>query len=254
MKIVKGLAILSVAVSVCISGCLSNTPNDNLLKKNEVTSEGVNEKLTKDEASFFSKSGAVACATGAAVGLLACLNAKDKLACAIAAGAAGCAVAMTGNYVLDKVRANYKTTEEQLDATKELVEKDLNKTKNLHTGVQQTMKDDQAELAQLQKDIKAGKKTQADLDNKLAQMDKNMEFIRKNVDKAQEQLTAYKEASETLNKEAAQKGPNSIAAKKAQELNKTIADQEAELASLLNAAADYATSVDHVRKTKQIGA
>ena len=56
-------------------------------------SEGVDENLTKEDASFFSKSGAVACATGAVVGILACLNAKDKLACAIAAGAAGCAVA-----------------------------------------------------------------------------------------------------------------------------------------------------------------
>ena len=77
MKLVKGLAVLSIAVSMCITGCLSNSPSDNLLKKNQNATEGVDENLTKEDASFFSKSGAVVCATGAVVGILACLNAKD---------------------------------------------------------------------------------------------------------------------------------------------------------------------------------
>ena len=252
MKLVKGLAVLSIAVSMCITGCLSNSPSDNLLKKNQNATEGVDENLTKEDASFFSKSGAVACATGAVVGILACLNAKDKLACAIAAGAAGCAVAMTGNYVLDKVRENYKNTEDQLDATKAIAEDGIKSTKELYTGIQETMKEDQAEIKQLQKDIKKGKKTQADLENRVVQMDKNIAFIRDRIEKTDKTLTDIKNTRDELSKDVAQKGPNSKAAKNLKELDGKIAELTKTKSDLESALIDYSNKVDHTKK--QIGA
>ena len=154
----------AVAISLALAGTGCSSSGGFSLGGSD---SNVNPELKKDEPSFFSKSGAVACVGGAALAGLSCLLLKkDKKALCLAAAAAGCAVGMTGNYMLDKLRANYSNLEDQLDATKAKVQDSLKSTQSLQASVNETLASDEAEIQQIENGIKDGTKTKADLEKK----------------------------------------------------------------------------------------
>ena len=79
----------------------------------------VDPRLTEgEEAKFFSKSGAQACAAGALTGVLACAlsNSGNKAACMAIAAVAGCGVGAGANYLLDQRRAKYANNEQRINS------------------------------------------------------------------------------------------------------------------------------------------
>lgn len=61
---------------------------------------------------------------------------------------------MTGNYMLDKLRANYSNLEDQLDATKAKVQDSLKSTQSLQASVNETLASDEAEIQQIEMALK----------------------------------------------------------------------------------------------------
>ncbi len=150
----------------------------------------VNPELKKDSPQFFSKSGAAGCATGAVAGVLTCLfsNSKNKAACAVAAGVGGCAVGMTANYLLDKVRADYHNTEDQLNATKAAVQENIDKTAKLRDLSAKTLREDQAAVKQLNADYKKGEATADQLKAKDRELTANIKFLTEKKTEAEAKL------------------------------------------------------------------
>ncbi len=194
LRIKSFLTVLGAALPLALStGCLTNSSAS---AGSGDDYADVDPNLKSDDASFFSESGAVGCATGAGLGILACLlsNSDDKLTCSIAAGVGGCAVGMTANYILDNVRANYHTTEEQLDATSAQVEKDLETTKKLHALSKQSLAQDREQVKALKRDYQRGKATKADLEKKDRELAANVKYLSTQKREAQNRLAAAKEA------------------------------------------------------------
>ena len=75
-------------------------------------------RLTNDEFSVDYDSYVTSCVWGAAATGAACLllTDSDNRAICLAAAAAGCGIAMGGNAILDNIRKQYHTKEEQLNA------------------------------------------------------------------------------------------------------------------------------------------
>ncbi len=172
---------LMVSSALTLSGCNSttNTSNRQSVNTQALNDPNVSTALKHEDASFFSQSGAVACGTGAGIGALACLLLKDdhRAGCIALAAAAGCALGMGANYMMDNVRTNYATTEEQLDATATQVQKDLEITQNLNTNAKEVLADDKKSVAKLLKDYKKGVATKSELSQKSAQLTANLNYL-----------------------------------------------------------------------------
>ncbi|PMZ63872.1 hypothetical protein C1X25_27535, partial [Pseudomonas sp. GW247-3R2A] len=136
--------------SLLLTGC-ANTGSSML-----GGSEGADPRLTQgNDAEFFSKSGYQACAVGAGVGILGCAlsNSSNKAVCAIAAGITACGVAMGANYYLDQRRSEYSDTTTRLAKMNSDVEQDTQNVIARTATAQQVINDDQAQIAQIKKDI-----------------------------------------------------------------------------------------------------
>ena len=119
---------------------------------------------TTEQSQFFSASGAQGCgvgavsgaALGALVGALAG-DSKKALAGAAIGGAAGCAAGMTANYYLDRLRKDYASTADRLQAMDNDISKDTAAVEKSTLAMKQVISENQATLTKIsiQKD-KAG--------------------------------------------------------------------------------------------------
>ena len=187
------VAGLIVTTALALGGCnaTSGTANSSSVNNQALNDPNVSAGLKHEEASFFSQSGAVACGTGAGIGALACLLLKDdhRAGCIALAAAAGCALGMGANYMMDNVRSNYATTEEQLDATAKQVQKDLDITQNLNSNAKEVLADDQKSVAKLLKDYKKGVATKSELGKKSEQLTANINYLTTQKKEAENRLS-----------------------------------------------------------------
>lgn len=229
---------LSLNLNACTSTAQSGTQDNAVLDD-----PNVDPALKHEEASFFSKSGAVACGTGASIGALACLliaNDNSRASCIAAAATVGCALGMGSNYLMDKVRDNYATAEEQLDATYEQVQKDLATTRNLRENAQQVLAEDQAEVKRLNKEYKKGQVSKEVLEKKNAELDANIKYLSKQRDEALNRLQQAQDTRNMILKDAG--GNDSLAAqeqRKLHDLDAQIAALKEEIRGVNDSISDY---------------
>jgi hypothetical protein len=225
--IAKTLAAAALAAPlVLVSGC--NTLTGGSSSGSSAASQedaDVNPELKQDSPEFFSKSGATGCAVGALAGVLACLlsNSDNKGVCAVAAGVGGCAVGMSANYLLDKVRADYHNTEDQLNATKAAVQENIDKTAKLRDVSSKTLKEDQAAVKQLNADYEKGQATADQLKAKDKELAANIKFLSKKKAEAEIKLKEAQTARDGVVADAG--GEDSLTAdrkKSVAELDKQI--------------------------------
>ena len=246
------LSLFSLA-AISMNGCLSTSQSTGTqAQDNTVLSDpNVDPALKHEEASFFSKSGAVACGTGAAIGALACLLISDsntRAACIAAGAAAGCALGMGTNYLLDTVRADYATTEEQLDATAEQVKKDLATTRNLRENASEVLASDKAEIDKLQREYKRGVATKSDLEKKNTELTANIKYLEKQKDEAENRLSQAQQTRDTVLRDAG--GNDALAASeknKLRELDDQIAALRKEIDAVNANLAEYTVQRESLR-------
>ena len=180
------VAGLIVTTALALGGCnaTSGTANSSSVNNQALNDPNVSAGLKHEEASFFSR-------TGAGIGALACLLLKDdhRAGCIALAAAAGCALGMGANYMMDNVRSNYATTEEQLDATAKQVQKDLDITQNLNSNAKEVLADDQKSVAKLLKDYKKGVATKSELGKKSEQLTANINYLTTQKKEAENRLS-----------------------------------------------------------------
>ena len=224
---IKKTLLSVVLAAVLASGCANQGSS----------SAEVDPALKESGAKFFSDSGIKSCLAGAGIGVLGCMlsNADTKLACAAIAGASGCAVGIATNYVFDNVRSNYATTEKQLDATKEMVVKDIDSVKGVNKAASDLIKRDTEAVAALEKKVAAGQADKKALQQKSSEMDANIAYIKEQVEGIDSKIESYKYARDqyqTSSTSAADK-------KKLSELDTKIASLKAERDNLYAISEDY---------------
>lgn len=213
----KLLTALSLSVALTLSGCASTGSGF-------LNNASADPRLTSgSDAQFFSKSGFQACATGAGVAALACLatNSSNKAACMLVAGIAACGVAMGGNYYLDQRRSEYANTNERLQAITTDVRADTQRIVARTETAYAVIQDDKRHLAQIQKQIAAKQMDEAKAKSELAQIDKNIEVMNRdlaNMTKRAEEYekVAQKERDDGANKNTVAKLDKDIAAMRKQ--------------------------------------
>jgi septal ring factor EnvC (AmiA/AmiB activator) len=177
-----------LAGSLLLTGC-ANTGSSMLGE-----SGGADPRLTQgQDAEFFSKSGYQACAMGAGVGILACAlsNSSNKAVCAVAAGITACGVAMGANYYLDQRRSEYADTTTRLAKMNSDVELDTQNVIARTATAQQVINDDQAQIAQIKKDIANKKVDKAKAQVQIAEIDSNIARLRKDLGNMRTKVTEY---------------------------------------------------------------
>lgn len=235
--IAKSLAAAALCVPLAFaSGCnsLMDDSGDSAYSDED---EDVNPELKQDSPQFFSKSGATGCVTGALAGVLACMlsNSKNKGTCAIAAGAGGCAVGMTANYLLDKVRADYHNTEDQLNATKAAMQENIDKTTKLRDLSSKTLKEDQAAVKKLNADYRKGKATQEQLMAKDRELAANIKFLTEKKEEAEAKLNEAKTARDGVVQAAGgEESLNADSKRSVKELDEQISEYKLALQDINN--------------------
>ena len=224
---IKKILLSVIIATILASGCANQG----------ASSAEVDSALKESGAKFFSDSGIKSCLAGASLGILSCMlsNADNKLACAVIAGASGCAVGITTNYVFDNVRANYATTEKQLDATKEMVVKDIDSVKDVNKVASDLIKRDTEAVDALEKKFAVGQADKKALQQKTGEMDANIAYIKKQVEGIDFKIESYKYARDQY-----QTSSTSVAdKKKLSELDTKIASLKAERDNLYAISEDY---------------
>ena len=188
---------------------------------------------TTEQSQFFSASGAQGCgvgavsgaALGALVGALAG-DSKKALAGAAIGGAAGCAAGMTANYYLDRLKKDYASTADRLQAMDNDISKDTAAVEKSTLAMKQVISENQATLTKIsiQKDKagfdKAGAKTQ------LAQIDANISKMKETMKGMKDKESAYKVALQ------GQTTTTSAEKSKLANLNKEYANLNSKIAAL----------------------
>lgn len=178
----KSLISFVLVGSLLLGGCAS-------------TGSGmVDPRLTQStDAEFFSKSGYQACAMGAGAGVLGCVlsDSGNKAVCMVAAGVAACGVAMGANYYLDQRRSEYSNTSERLQKYNSDVQLDTQKVVARTATAQQVIKDDQAHIAQIKRDLASKKIDQAQAKKQIAMVDGNIAQLRTELDNMRVKVKGY---------------------------------------------------------------
>jgi len=182
-----------VAGSLLMTGC-ANTGSSMLGE-----GDGADPRLTQgNDAEFFSKSGYQACAVGAGIGILACAlsNSNNKTVCVVAAGITACGVAMGANYYLDQRRAEYADTSTRLAKMNSDVEQDTQKVIARTATAQQVISDDQAQIAQIKKDIANKKVDRNKAQAQIAGIDSDIARLRKDLANMRTKVTEYSKVAD----------------------------------------------------------
>jgi septal ring factor EnvC (AmiA/AmiB activator) len=191
-------------IAFVVAGCLLMTGCANTGSSMLDDNESADPRLTQgNDAEFFSKSGYQACAVGAGVGILACAlsNSNNKTVCVIAAGITACGVAMGANYYLDQRRAEYADTTTRLAKMNSDVEKDTQNVIARTATAQQVINDDQAQIAQIKRDIANKKVDKSRAQAQIARIDSDIARLRKDLANMRVKVTEY---SKVANAERAQ--------------------------------------------------
>lgn len=233
VKTAAGAALISVLL---LGGCTSTGSGS--------SSGTVNPALQQEDVTFFNESGAVGCATGALIGgvLGALIADGDKrVQGALIGAAAGCGVGITGNYILNKVRADYNSKEQQLDYMTGMVKQDNEKLSKLINNVQATIDDDKARIAKLNADLTAGKIKQDDLKQQRADMAANYEYMQNNAAEIDKRIQSYQDARKGI---VDNTGANAMASNKMSAADKkALAELDEEIAALQRQKADLSAQI-----------
>lgn len=142
----------------------------------------VDPRLTQgEEAQFFSKSGAQACAVGALTGVLACAlsNSGNKAACMAIAAVAGCGVGAGANYLLDQRRAKYANNEQRINSFIQDVQSDNQKLQARMQSISVVLQENQKTLQALDKQVAAKQIDQNKAKQELDRIKANKAYLEK---------------------------------------------------------------------------
>ncbi|MGE8397544.1 MAG: hypothetical protein ACN6NT_08075 [Comamonas sp.] len=187
---------LTSLMCLLLSGCLATAPGTGAdAATSSFESSGTTDaRLTQGEqAEFFSRSGYQACLVGGATAALLCKLGNGKNKVCLASGLAVCGVAMGANYFLEQQRAQYSNATLRLQAMKKDVAEDTKRVAIRSATIRDVIRDDKKRMAELQKNIKAKKADTVAARKDLANIDKNIELMRK-------ELNAMKDKSENYAK------------------------------------------------------
>lgn len=233
MKIMR-TAMGMLCISCMLSGCLTTSHGYYDDQQEEDDDPQVNSTLKHDDASFFSSSGLVGCAVGAGIGMLGTLIfGKDHAENFAMMAAAGCALGMGTNYLLDNVRANYASTEEQLDATRKQVEAQLKTARNLHAASKKAVAEDEQAVQQLKSDYQKGKTTYAALQRKDKELVANIQYLTSQKQEAKTHIEQIEQARAGVVSDAGgEDALTAIQRRKLKQLDTEIASLKSEIESI----------------------
>lgn len=163
----------------------------------------VDPALKKSGAHFFSESGAASCAMGAGIGVLACLvsDVDNKLACSAIAGASGCIIGMSANYIFDNVRSNYANAEQQLDATSDLIKEDIAAVSDVKKATENLIERDKKAISDLEAQYQDKKSSKSALDKKIKEINANIAYIKEKLQILDNKIDSYDYAKNKFEKE-----------------------------------------------------
>ena len=187
--------VMAAALSACLvlTGCNSTSGSS--------SSSGGNAdpRLTNKEFNVEGSSYGVACLTGAAVVGVGCLLLKgDKKQACIAAAALGCGAAMGANALMDKLRSNYHSREQQLDGLIATMEESRQKAAMMASTAQAVYSEDQEKFKKLQAQIKKSQADRAEVEKTVARYDANIKILKENLDYHNKTLASYKEVRDEI--------------------------------------------------------
>ena len=190
---------------------------------------------TGDGASFFSNSGWQSCMVAGGGTALLCMALGQKPAKCLAGALAVCGVAMGVNYYLEQRRSEHSSAVKRLEVMTADVKADTEKVAMRAETMRGVMSYDKKRIATLQKTIKANQADTESARKELAQIDKNVAVMRKEVGVMKTKATNYQEA---LDKEGTdnklKKADADKMDKEIQKLNKQVAMLEQEIDSVYN--------------------
>ncbi len=163
-------ALIALISCVFLAGCQNVGGGD------------VDPRLTEGEdAKFFSKSGAQACAAGALTGVLACAlsNSGNKTACMAIAAVAGCGVGAGANYLLDQRRAKYANNEQRINSFIQDVQSDNQKLQARLQNINVVLQENQRTLKTLEKQVAAKQIDQRKAKAELDRINANKAYLEK---------------------------------------------------------------------------
>lgn len=199
----------------------------------------VDPALKKSGAHFFSESGAASCAMGAGIGVLACLvsDVDNKLACSAIAGASGCIIGMSANYIFDNVRSNYANAEQQLDATSDLIKEDMAAVSDVKKATENLIERDKKAISDLEAQYQDKKSSKSALDKKIKEINANIAYIKEKLQILDNKIDSYDYAKNKFEKENLSESE----LKKLHKLEDDIAALKAERDSLYALSETYTT-------------
>ncbi|MFY9137694.1 hypothetical protein [Zwartia sp.] len=159
----------------------------------------VDPRLTEgEEAKFFSKSGAQACAAGALTGVLACAlsNSGNKAACMAIAAVAGCGVGAGANYLLDQRRAKYANNEQRINSFIQDVQADNQKLQTRMKNINVVLQENQRTLKTLNAQVAAKQVDQKKAKAELDRINANKAFLEKELANINTRVDEYQDIIE----------------------------------------------------------
>ncbi len=177
----------AVCLPLILAGCAS-TPDPEIA-----------DGLKESEARFFSKAGGQGCILGGlGAGGVCLLVAPNQHVLCVMAAIGGCAAGMGANYLLDKIRAKYATTERRLGALRDFMEADYKAGIQMVNTMKQLLAEDKAELAKLEQTLTDKSVIQDKIYEQSERMDKNIEYMNNILEEARERLNQVKVARNSL--------------------------------------------------------
>lgn len=196
----KFFTALALSVAVFISGCTATGSG--------FLSESADPRLTAGQNSdHFQQKTLMACAAGAATGVVGCLlsGTNNQAACMIIAGIAGCGIGAGTTAYLDSRRSEYSNTNERLQAMTNDVKADTQVLMARTQVFKEVIRDDEIHMRQLKKQLESKKIDTEKANKELKKIDTNITLMNKEMTDIDERINQYQEVS---NKERAD-GANS---------------------------------------------
>ncbi|MBQ0132966.1 MAG: hypothetical protein KBT18_12590 [Comamonas sp.] len=189
---------LTSLLCVVLSGCLAtggamNTGESGDASSTELDVAGDLRLTSGTDAKFFSNSGFQSCiVAGGGTAALCLLIGKAPKQCLVPALAA-CGVAMGANYYLDQRRAQYADKTQRLNAMTSDVKADSDNVAMRSNTMKNVLKDDKARMVAIEKSIRTKNVNAQAARKELAQIDKNIALMKKELGVMKDKSSGYQE-------------------------------------------------------------